>query len=241
MSVITASLSSNLRSFIPPWLKGKWGFLGIILILYILLDLAWTHFHWGGPQHVSLISNFLSFAPGLLASAVAWRVAAQASLSRRIRRAWFLLGMSFSMFLIGNLVWTYLEVVLHIKPFPSLADVFYLLFYPFVLWGLLTLPGAAQNGRERLTLWLDLLSVLTAAALFVTYFIIVPTTTNITNDLLTQLIAPAYPIGSLLLAGGILAVLYRRPSPDAQSALSLLLIGMLFFVGGDFAFGYTSL
>src|SRR6185436_15993632 len=29
--------------------------------------------------------------------------------------------------------------------------------------------------------------------------------------------------------------------PNTQSALSLLLIGMIFFVSGDFAFGYTSL
>ena len=104
-----------------------------------------------------------------------------------------------------------------------------------------SLPSARHNRRERLTLWLDLLSVLTAAAMFVGYFIIVPTAAVSSSDLLTQLIAPAYPIGSLLLTGGLLAILYRRPSPDTQSALNYLLLGMIFFVGCDFAFGYTSL
>ena len=145
------------------------------------------------------------------------------------------------MFLIGNVVWTYLEVVLRVEPFPSIADVFYLAFYPFGLWGLLTLPGAQQNRRERLTLWLDLLCVLTAAAMFVGYFIIVPTAAVSSSDLLTQVISAAYPIGSLFLTGGLLAILYRRPSPDTQAALNYLLIGMIFFVGSDFAFGYTSL
>ena len=241
MSNILSSTQTNPRSLIPPWLKGKWGFLGILFIVYILLNLAWTYFHWGGPQRVSLIANLLSFAPSLLASVLAWRVAAQKSLSAPIRRAWLILGTSFFMFFIGNLIWAYLELVLQVEPFPSIADVFYLAFYPFGLWGLLSLPSAPHNRRERLTLWLDLLSVLTAATMFVGYFIIVPTAATSSHDILTQLIAPAYPIGSLLMIGGLLAILYRRPSPNTQSALILLLIGMLFFVGGDFAFGYTSL
>ena len=90
-------------------------------------------------------------------------------------------------------------------------------------------------------LWLDLLCVLTAAALFVGYFIIIPTAATISSDLLTQVVAPAYPIGSLFLTSGLLIILYRRPSPDTQAALKFLLIGMIFFVGSDFAFGYTSL
>src|SRR6185436_18544068 len=138
--------------------------------------------------------------------------------------------MSFLMFFIGNVLWTYLEVVLRVEPFPSIADVFYLAFYPFGLWGLLAMPGARKDRRESLTLWLDLICVFTAAAMFVGYFIIVPTAAASGSDFLTQVIAPAYPIGSLLLTGGILAILYRPSSPNTQSTLSLLLVGMIFFV-----------
>jgi PAS domain S-box-containing protein len=241
MTSVTSRSTPNSRSLLPAWLNGTWGMLGIIFILYIILNLAWTYFHWGGPQHVVLIANLLSLPPSLLASIVAWHVAAQTSLSAPIRRAWLILGWGFFMFLLGNLIWAYLELVLQVEPFPSIADVFYLAFYPLGLWGLLSMPSTKQNWRERLTLWSDLLCVLTAAAMFVGYFIIVPTAATSGNDLLTQLIAPAYPIGSLLLTGGILAIFYRPGSQHTQSALSLLLIGMLFFVGGDFAFGYSSL
>jgi len=241
MASTTPLSPSNPLSLFPRWLKGKWGWLGIVFIVYILLNLAWTYFHWGGPQHVDLIANLLSFPPSLFASILAWRVAAQKSLSTPLRRAWFILGLSFFMFFIGNLIWAYLELVLQVEPFPSIADVFYLAFYPLGLWGLLSLPSAPYNRRERLTLWLDLFSVLTAATMFVGYFIILPTAATSSNDILTQLIAPAYPIGSLLMIGGILALLYQRPSPNTQSALTYLLIGMLFFVGGDITFGYTSL
>ena len=233
--------SSRMYSLIPAWLKGIWGSLGIIFIVYTLLNIAWTYFHWGGPQHITLLANLLSFVPSVLASVLAWRIASQSSLNKSLRRAWLILGISFFMFLIGNLIWAYLEVILQVEPFPSLADVFYLAFYPLALWGVWSMPSVAQNRREHLTFWLDMLNVLTAAAMFVGYFIIIPTAATSSNDLLTKIIAPAYPIGSLLLIGGILALLYRRISADTQSALSLLFIGMLFFVGGDIGFGYTSL
>jgi PAS domain S-box-containing protein len=241
MSSLKSQAPSDSRALLPHWLTGPWGIVGVITILYNLINIAWTYFHWGGPERVTLIANLFSFFPSLAAAAVAWRVAGEKKFSPPVRRAWFTLGVSFLMFLIGNAIWAYLEVVLGIEPFPSIADVFYLAFYPLGLWGLLSIPSAPQNPRERLTLWLDLLCVLTAAAMFVGNFIILPTAAVSSNDLLTQLIAPAYPIGSLLLIGGILAVLYRPASPNTQSALSLLLIGMMFFVSGDFSFGYTSL
>src|SRR5688572_16682643 len=153
MASITSQSISKSRSLLPPWLGGLWGFLGVVAILYTIANLAWTYFHWGGPERVTLIANLFSFFPSLMAVAMAWRVAAEKDLTPPVRRAWFILGMSFLMFLIGNALWTYLEVVLRVEPFPSVADVFYLAFYPLGLWGLLTLPGAQQNRRERLTLW----------------------------------------------------------------------------------------
>src|SRR5215216_6723901 len=121
MTSITPPLPTKTRFIIPPWLKGKWGSLGIIFILYILLNLVWTYFHWGGPQRVSLIANLLSFTPSLLASILAWRVVAEKALSMPLRRAWLILGISFFMFFIGNLIWAYLELVLKVEPFPSIA------------------------------------------------------------------------------------------------------------------------
>lgn len=247
MSSITSSSQTkktNTRTLIPPWLTGLWGIVGIIAILYTIFNVAWTYFQWGGPEHVTLFANLFSFFPSMVAVAVAWRVAKEKNFSVQLRRAWFLLGMSFLMFLIGNAIWAYLEVVLEVEPFPSSADIFYLAFYPLGLWGLLAMPGARQDRRERresFVLWLDLLSVLIAATMFVGYFIIVPTAAVSSGDLLTQVIAPAYPIGSLFLTGGMLAMLYQRRFSDTPTVFLFLLTGMAIFLGSDFAFGYGSL
>ena len=241
MSSIVPSSQPKPHTLIPPWLKGKWGILGILFIVCIPFNLAWTYFHWGGAQNITAILNLISLSTNLLAAAAIWLVVMQKSLSLQIRRAWLLLALSSVMLLIGNLSWSYLTAVLHIRPFPSISDAFYLAFYPFALWGFLALPSEPQNRRGQITIWLDLLSVFLVATMFVGYFIIVPTAVTSDHDRLTQLIASSYPIGSLLLMGSILAVLYRRPSSDTQSALSLVLIGMIFFLGSDFAFGYAKL
>ena len=241
MSSVKSREATTPRFVFPPWLNGGWGMVGIIAILYSLINIAWTYFHWGGPQNVTLLANLFSFLPSLLAVAAAWRVSADKKFSLHLRRAWFILGLSFLMFLIGNAVWAYLEVVLEVEPFPSIADIFYLAFYPLAIWGLVAMPTPLKNRRESLVLWLDLLSVLTAATMFVGYFIILPTVAASGGDLLTQLVAPAYPIGSLFLTGAMLAVLYDRTSADMRTVLLLLFIGIAIFLASDFTFGYGSL
>src|SRR5262245_25986687 len=101
----------------PPWLTGRWGIVGIIAILYTLLNIAWTQFHWGGPERLTLIANISTFFPGLVAVACAWRASAEKELSAPLRRAWFILGASFLMLFLGNASWAYLEVVLGVEPF----------------------------------------------------------------------------------------------------------------------------
>jgi hypothetical protein len=104
-------------------------------------------------------------APPVDSRVVAWRVAVQKELDPRLRRAWFLLGLGSFSFWLGNVTWTYLENVLQVQPFPSIADIFFLGSYPLLLWGLLTMPGAPLTRRARLTFWFNLLiTVATASA-----------------------------------------------------------------------------
>jgi len=241
MSSIASSSPSKPRTLIPPWLTGPWGMVGITLIVYLLVFLNWTYFHWGGEERVSLIGNLAILPPIFLAVITAFRVAAQPHLSLRVRRAWLLIGISFLLDFLGEVSWAYLENVLHVEPFPSIADFFFLGFYPLMLWGLLTLPSAPQKPRERLIFWLELLSVLTAATMFVCYFLIVPTAAVNNSDLLSQVLATAYPIWSLILLGGVIALLLRSPEPNNQSILILLLLSIGFFLTSDLSFGYASL
>src|SRR6266487_2128531 len=226
------------RRLLPKWFSGIWGTVGIISIVYGILFIAWTIWHWGGEENVVLISDLAALPIDLLAAFVAWRVFASEKFDQRIRKAWLILGLAMFSYFIGDIIWSYLENVLHVEPFPAISDAFYLGLYPLVLWGLSILPTAPLSRRERLTFWLDLLTTLIVATMALTYFIVIPSAQANASDPFTQIILVAYPIGDLIIFVGLVATLLRRPEHDSRSALSFFFIGMVLFLSADLGFDY---
>jgi PAS domain S-box-containing protein len=239
--MIESQVSALRRLRFPPWLAGRWGIAGIVLILYTLIFLVWTQFHWGGEENISLIGNVAILPPMLFAALIAWRVALQQQLDPRLRRAWLLIGLGTFSDLLGEAAWAYLENGLHVAPFPSIADIFFVGYYPLLLGGILALPSAPQNRRERLTLWFNLLVLMTTASMYVSYFLLIPTASVSDTDFLGKVLAIAYPVCSLILLGGALALLFRLPELNSRAVLRLLFMSIGFFIASDLAFGYTSL
>ncbi len=229
------------RRILPEWLYGVWGTVGLLSVVYGLLFVVWTVLHWGGDENVVLISDLAALPIDLLAALVAWRVFASEKFDQRIRKAWLILGLAMFSYFIGDIIWSYLENVLHVEPFPAISDAFYLGLYPLVLWGLSILPTAPLNRRERLTFWLDLLTTLIVATMALTYFIVIPSAQANASDPLTQIVLVGYPLGDLIIFVGLLATLLRRPEHDSRSALSFFFVGMVLFLSADLAFDYMGL
>ena len=53
-------------------------------------------------------------------------VATRPDLDKKRRRAWWFFGLSLFSYLLADLSWAYIEIVLEEPPFPSVADIFYL-------------------------------------------------------------------------------------------------------------------
>ena len=118
---------------------------------------------------VALLLHTLIIATGVvdhrtatLVNDVAWAVAALLAaissfraafvLSGRDRAAWLLFACACTAWAIGQIVWDVFELYLDIpSPFPSLADVGYLLFGPLMLVGLFVLRATQE---ERRMTWL---------------------------------------------------------------------------------------
>jgi len=230
------------QSGLPAWLRNRWGIAAALATLYLLVYIAWTFFKWGGHDNQALISNLAFLPMSLFASIAAWRVAADSTLDRRLRQAWLILGLSVFAYFLGDLVWFFIESVLGQSPFPSLADVFYLLFYPLALAGLLALPGGPISRAERFKFLLDMAIVMTAAWMVVWFFVISPSTSVGGEDSsLAQIISAAYPIADLVAMAGIVWLLLRKIEPALRSALVLFMVGLLAFVVTDLLFAYSNL
>jgi diguanylate cyclase len=88
------------------------------------------------------------------------------SLRSRARLSWLFIGAATASWGIGELIWSYYELVSRREtPFPSFADLGFLLFPAFALPGLLLRPSSAYAGTGRIRVLLD--GIMVASALFV--------------------------------------------------------------------------
>jgi class 3 adenylate cyclase len=245
--------TSAVQKLIPVWLMNRWGIACCVLGLYILFYIIWTKFHWGATEtfrlipswdidrNFALISNLAYQPVSLFATIVAWRIARNSAFDSGLRRAWFILGLAVAAQTLGDTAWFYLEVILNQQPFPSVADIFFLAFYPLALWGLLSLPSAPLKPAERLRVLLDLGIIMITAWMAIWFFIISPTAAHYENGRIDQILAAAYPVGDLVLLGGIFALLIRGAEGAVRSMLMLYLTGLLLNVAGDLSYAYASL
>jgi signal transduction histidine kinase len=236
------SASDAARFEFPLWLRNRWGTIGLAGIVYTLAFAAWTI--WGGEENSRLISNLAFFPASLFAVAAATRAAANPALDAQLRRAWAALGLSLAALLIGDALFTYFDLAAALPEDSQLyylVDPFYLAFYPLTLFGLLLLPCAPLSRSDRLKFALDLLIVITAAWMVVWYFVVSPLAAVNQSDLESQWVAAVYPIGDLVLLGGIVSMLMRRPDAPTRSSLVIFLTGLACFVAADLINAYVTL
>src|SRR5688572_7438824 len=105
----------------------------LFIAVYLGIDFA-VNLLAADEQQRIIYSDIVSPIIDFLACAALFIAAKQsAAQSRRLGIAWGMIALSALAFALGDTVWAALELVLNEPPFPSLADVFYLLNYPFLL------------------------------------------------------------------------------------------------------------
>ncbi len=155
----------------------------------------------------------------------------------RIRRGWIFLGLAAFSNVIAECLWYYYESVLGINPFPSLADFFYLLYYPLTLIGVLLLPFKPLKRVEFFIYLFDLSIVMLAVTMIYWYFILAP------NQVIFEggwesINAIAYPIGDLLLFAGVAALIQRNTEKISRWTSIFIATSVLIMAVPDSYFAY---
>jgi diguanylate cyclase (GGDEF)-like protein len=161
----------------------------------------------------------------------------RAALWRQERMAWLLIGLSLAAWAAGDIYWTLDLAELKSPPFPSLADIGYLGFYPLIITGLALLL------RERIrvvrpAMWLDALVValgVTAISIEVLIVLVVRNAGASGLDLVATL---AYPVGDTLLLAFSAALLALTGVPGRAWGLIVAGLGVTAFA--DAAYSYTT-
>ena len=188
------------------------------------------------PFTLLVISN----AGQLLASALAAVLAFLAS--RRPdtahRHAWSALSLGVGSWSAGQLVWTYYEVIDRSEvPFPSLADVGFLLFPIAATVGLAAWLGGqgtlVARGRDVLDGAIIAVSLLVLSWLTVLRSV----AAEDSGGWLTIALSMAYPVGDVML--GTLALLaLARGHGRERAVLAVLALGLAFLAAADSAYTY---
>ena len=150
---------------------------------------------------------------------------------------WLIMALGQLSFVIGDIIWT-IYAALGEDPFPSPADVAYVLGYPLIALGLGIAIRRRVRGGDRAGL-LDGAILATGAVVVWWTFILGPLVAATDPDPLTFAISIAYPIGDLLLIGLALGLVM---TPGAKSAsFRLLVANLVVLLIGDLVFNLQSL
>lgn len=234
---------TSTRSESPPlgWFTDLYGKLTIVFGAMVFLHILYVVFDWGGDEYKALISNLVTIAIYLVTWIFPWRTSRNQALTVRARRAWRFISLSTLAYLAGAMLWVYFESYLGVQPFPSLADIGYLAYFPLMMTGLLLLVEPMKTTEERIGFVLDLALIMIGASMVMWHFLVQPMITSGDGFTLLTVLSVAYPIGDLVLLLGIVSILMRRRTIATNGPVTLVLVGVAVYFAADFAFGYQNL
>jgi diguanylate cyclase (GGDEF)-like protein/PAS domain S-box-containing protein len=151
---------------------------------------------------------------------------------------WLLLAAALASFVAGQVSFLVAQLIGAQLPFPSYADVLYLLTYPLYAAGLLIIIRWRTPQRDRRSL-IDALTLTVGLALLSWNYLILPYVHNPELTWLQKSVSIAYPLGDVI----ILAMLARLLAPGTARARSVqfLALGAAGVMASDVSFGLISL
>ena len=162
--------------------------------------------------------------------------------SRRLALGWGTIALAMLFYALGDVSWAILEVGFKLAPFPSIADVLYLAFYPVFLVGVFILVDRPASIGERINQSLDIVIILLAATLFFWNFLIGPLIqANSGEPLSIRAILLAYPVGDLVVLGALLLIIYSRSREQSETPVFLLAGSLLVLIVTDSIYSYQSM
>ncbi|HEY1455276.1 MAG TPA: PAS domain-containing sensor histidine kinase [Candidatus Dormibacteraeota bacterium] len=200
--------------------------------------IAWTMLRIGGDQATIAVDDLGEALAALVATSSCWFAAYQTA--GRTRLAWALLGASAFSWGAGEVVWSVYEVGMNVPvPFPSAADVGFLIAVPLTVAGVLAFTSApsrlATRGEALLAgaiVALSLLFVAWALGLGMVY-------ATSSASPAAQLIGLAYPVGDIITIT-VLVLALRRARRTELGRLFLILGGLASAALANSAFAYLT-
>jgi hypothetical protein len=203
---------------------------GAIIGVYATLVLT----RWPNEETVRTLTDFAFPAASLIYVPLA--ALAAHSARGRLRAAWLMLTASFAAWALAEILWTYYAHVVGEVPYPSWADVFYMLYVPLMGAALLLFPGT-RSWRDQRRLIVDGL-IVTGSFFLISWLTVMRSVWQERGaSQLEFALSLAYPAGDVLIMTLGFLVLLRAPS-GLRTSLSLLVAALACSAVGNGVWSY---
>lgn len=156
-------------------------------------------------------------------------------------KVWLWLGLGIGAFALGELLWT-IYTVIGEDPFPSIADIFYLLGYPLLFFGLIKqvnlnkveIPIKEKNVILTITLAVTILSFV---------IMILPIIQSYDAEELTFLelvITVLYPILDIILTPIAFIIFFKFKGGEFGKSWFLISLGFIIMIAADLVYGFEA-
>lgn len=242
MATWRLQLDQKWGEIIKPWLgqpvAGKLT-AGWVMVIFILAAIIAVVPFWviQNPDLDQIVSDIFVPTYSLAATVVllfaGWNTLPN---NRQAGIAWLIIGLAVFLNSLGEIFWSYFSWSGQ-DPFPSLADVFYLLSYPTLLIGILTLPFQRRSGLERITKFLEICIISISASLILWNYLIGPMINFSEEQSVLELIFTlAYPAFDMLLLLALQALFFRKSEAVRLRPLVFLSLGIVAWIFSDITF-----
>jgi signal transduction histidine kinase len=206
--------------------------LGGLLVFY----LSWQLLHWI-PGEREDVGDLLILPIDAAAAVAAWWASRRCGGAPGLRSFWRLMALALSAETLGDVIQAVYDVGLRHSPFPSLADPFYLAFYPLLLLALVLVPVAAATPTKLQKTMLDGATIVIGGSAVVWYFVLGPTAVDGGQSTLAMAVSMAFPVGDLFLLAGLAALLLRQSPEALRLPLRLITAAVLLGIIADIFYG----
>jgi len=209
----------------PPALRYAWPLLAMLVLLEAVNEL----FGFGGSSTI-----YRTWIHDLVIAAAAVLVLARAAYEVTTRWAWLAFGLAMVSWSSASIAWSAVYGGRTIVPYPTFADIPWLLWYPLMVVGIVLLIRVRFPHFE-LHRWMDGLAVTLLILVLGFAVIIQPTIDEATQGTLATVVDFSYPVLDVLLVGAVLGVfglLGWRP----DRMWIFIGLGVLATAGADAAF-----
>ena len=183
--------------YTPP---GILNYIWVALIILLVVEAVNETSGFGGPT--SLYAGWIH--DGILAAA-AFLILARARYEPTARAAWLAIGLAMASFFVGSVGWSLAYGARAHPPFPTFADIFWLMWYPLMALGLFRL---VQSGLRKFSWhrWMDGVAVMLVVLTAGVALIIEPAADAGVQGPVASIIDFSYPVLDVLMIGAIIGV-----------------------------------